>query len=98
MSEDRGFGGAALTLAFLLGGAFGALVALLNAPESGKRTRVRIRRLTDDLQERAVDVAEEVRERVDEAVDQGREAILSAFEAGKEAFQRERTKLTSSSS
>lgn len=96
MSEDRGFGGSALALAFLLGGAFGALAALLYAPESGRRTRVRIRRITDDLQERAADVAEDVRERFDEALDQGREAVVSAFEAGKEAFQRERAKLTSS--
>jgi gas vesicle protein len=98
MSDDRGFGGAALALAFLLGGAFGALAALLYAPESGRRTRVRIRRFTEDLQGRALDAAEEIRERIDEAVDQGREAVLSAFEAGKEAFQRERERLTSSSS
>lgn len=97
MSEDRGFGASAVALAFLLGGAFGALSALLYAPESGKRTRVRIRRLTEDLQERAADAAEDVRERFDEALDQGREAVVSAFEAGKEAFQRERAKLTSSS-
>lgn len=96
MSEDRGFGGSAIALAFLLGGSFGALAALLYAPESGKRTRVRIRRLTDDLQERAADMAEDVRERFDEALDQGREAVVSAFEAGKDAFQRERAKLTSS--
>jgi gas vesicle protein len=98
MSNDRGFGGAALTLAFLLGSAFGALAAVLYAPESGKRTRVRIRRFTEDLQERALDAAEEVRERVDEALEQGREAVLSAFEAGKEAFERERARFTPSSS
>jgi gas vesicle protein len=96
MSDDRGCGGTALALAFLLGGALGALAALLNAPESGKRTRVRIRRLTDDLQERAGDVAEDVRDRVDEALEQGREAVISAYEAGREAFLRERTRLTSS--
>ena len=47
MSENRGLGGAAVMLVFLLGGAFGALTALLYAPESGRRTRVRIRRLTE---------------------------------------------------
>ena len=97
MSEERGFGGAAIALAFLMGGAFGALGALLYAPESGRRTRVRIRRLTEDLQERAVDVAGEVRERVDDAVEQGREAVLSAFEAGRDAFKRERERLTTPS-
>ena len=97
MGNDRGSGAAAVLLAFLFGGAIGALAALMYAPESGRRTRVRIRRLTEDLQERAVDVAEEVRERVEEAVEQGREAVLSAYEAGKEAFQRERAKFTASS-
>ncbi len=97
MSDDRGSGGAAVLLAFLLGGAFGALTTLLYAPESGRRTRVRIRRLTEDLQERALDVAEEVRDRVEDAMGQGREAVLSALEAGKEAFQRERARLTTSS-
>lgn len=97
MSDDRGSGGAAVLLAFLLGGACGALTTLLYAPESGRRTRVRIRRLTEDLQERALDVAEEVRDRVEDAMGQGREAVLSALEAGKEAFQRERARLTTSS-
>jgi len=97
MSNDRGLGGAAVLLAFVLGGAFGALTTLLYAPESGRRTRVRIRRLTEDLQERALDVAEEVRDRVEDAMGQGREAVLSALEAGKEAFQRERARLTTSS-
>jgi gas vesicle protein len=97
MSEDRGFGGSALALAFLLGSTIGALSALLYAPESGRRTRVRIRRLSEDLQGRAGDVAEDVRERVDEALEQGREAVISAYEAGKEAFQRERERLTTSS-
>jgi gas vesicle protein len=97
MSDDRGSGGAAVLLAFLLGGAFGALTTLLYAPESGRRPRVRIRRLTEDIQERALDVAEEVRDRVEDAMGQGREAVLSALEAGKEAFQRERARLTSSS-
>src|SRR3972149_2898630 len=92
MSDDRGFGGAAVLLAFLLGGAFGALATLLYAPESGKRARVRIRRFTDELQERALDVAEEVRDRVEDAVDQGREAVLSAFGAGEGGLPRERGK------
>ncbi|MEE9172339.1 MAG: YtxH domain-containing protein [candidate division NC10 bacterium] len=96
MSENRGLGGTAVMLAFLLGGAFGALTALLYAPESGRRTRVRIRRLTEDIQERAGDVAEDVRERVDDALEQGREAVISAYEAGKEAFERERARFTSS--
>ncbi|MBW8058598.1 MAG: YtxH domain-containing protein [candidate division NC10 bacterium] len=85
MSDYRGFGGAALTLAFLFGGTLGACFALLYAPESGRRTRERIRRQTEGLRERAVDVAEDVRERVDELLEQGQEAVPSTFEAGEEA-------------
>ena len=70
MSEYRGFGGAVLALAFLFGGAVGACFALLYAPESGTRTRERIRRHTEGLREWAVDVAEDVRERVGEASEQ----------------------------
>ncbi|MCZ6480484.1 MAG: YtxH domain-containing protein [candidate division NC10 bacterium] len=85
MSDYRGFGGAALTLAFLLGGPLGVCFALLYAPESGRRTRERIRRQTEGLRERAVDVAEDVRERVDELLEQVQEAVPSTFEAGEEA-------------
>ncbi|MCZ6479165.1 MAG: YtxH domain-containing protein [Candidatus Methylomirabilales bacterium] len=70
MSEYRGFGGAALALALLVGGTLGACFALLYAPESGTRTRERIRRHTEGF-----------RERVDEASEQGQEAALSTFEA-----------------
>ena len=70
MSEYRGIGGAGLALAFLFGGTLGACFALLYAPESGTRTRERIRRHTEGLREWAVDAAEDVRERVDETSEQ----------------------------
>ena len=36
MSEDRGYSGAAVALGFILGGALGACLAVLFAPESGR--------------------------------------------------------------
>jgi gas vesicle protein len=56
----------------LLGAAIGAGVALLTAPEPGRRTRRRIRRKADDLRDTATDrwegVAEDVRGKVDDAI------------------------------
>ncbi len=57
----------------ICGAAIGAGVALLMAPESGKRTRKKITRAAEDLRENATDrwedIADEVREKVDEALD-----------------------------
>ncbi len=57
----------------ICGAAIGAGVALLMAPESGKRTRKKITRAAEDLRENATDrwedIADEVREKVDEELD-----------------------------
>jgi gas vesicle protein len=65
--------GAANFLAGLVAGAvIGAGVALVLAPDSGKKTRKRIHRAADDLRETATDrwdeIADEVRDRVEEAL------------------------------
>lgn len=56
----------------LLGAVVGAGVALLLAPQSGRRTRRRIRRAAEDLRDSTADrweaLSGEVRGRVDEAV------------------------------
>ena len=60
----------------ICGAAIGAGVALLMAPESGKRTRKRIGRAAEDLKENAgdrwEDIADEVRDKVEEALDGAR--------------------------
>ena len=43
MSEDRGFSAASVALSFLLGGALGVCLALLYAPEAGRKMRERLR-------------------------------------------------------
>lgn len=57
----------------VLGAVIGAGVALLTAPQSGRRTRRRIRRAADDLKETASDrwddLADEVKVRVDDALE-----------------------------
>jgi gas vesicle protein len=56
----------------ILGAVIGASIALLTAPEPGRRTRRRIQRSASELRETAgdrwEDLADDVRGRVDEAV------------------------------
>ena len=56
----------------ILGAVIGAGIAVLTAPESGRRTRRRIRRVAGDLRETATDrwddLAEDVKGRVDDAI------------------------------
>ncbi len=102
MSEERGYSAASVALGFILGGVMGASLALLFAPESGRRTRERLRDLAADVRDKTIDVSEELRDKAEEAVERGREvfeekkSILSAaVQAGKEAMQRERERLSS---
>jgi gas vesicle protein len=102
MSEERGYSGAGVALGFILGGVVGACLALVFAPESGRRTRERLRDLASDVRDKTLDVSEELRDKAEDAIERGREVleekktILSAaVQAGKEAMQRERERLSS---
>lgn len=63
----------------LLGTVIGAGVALLMAPDSGRKTRKRIRKaageLADSAHERWDDVTDEVKSRVDDAVHEARKRL-----------------------
>jgi gas vesicle protein len=63
----------------LLGAAIGACVALMAAPQSGNRTRRKIKRvagsLTEGAHDRIDDFAEDVKARVDDAVKGARKRI-----------------------
>ncbi|MFB3817547.1 MAG: YtxH domain-containing protein [Candidatus Methylomirabilales bacterium] len=101
-NEERGFSAAAVALAFILGGTLGASLAMLFAPESGRRTRERLRDLAADMRDRTLDLSEDLRDKAEEAIERGREVldekksiISAAMQAGKEAMQRERDRLSS---
>ncbi len=63
MSRDENTALVAL-FSFLAGGLVGAGVALLLAPQSGKKTRKQMREFADDVKEQAVEYAEKVKEKV----------------------------------
>jgi len=64
-----------------LGAILGAGVALMTAPQSGERTRRKIKRtagsLSDGAQDRFDDLADDVKRRVDDAVTGARKRIRS---------------------
>ncbi len=97
MSEEWSYSGSAIAVGFILGGALGASLALLFAPEPGRRTRERLRDLAADVRDKTIDVSDELRDKAEDVLERSREvfeekkAILSAaVQAGKEASQRER--------
>lgn len=49
---------------FLVGGAVGAGLALLLAPQSGRKTRRQIRDIAEDLSEQASDYADRMKKKV----------------------------------
>jgi len=65
----------------LIGAVIGAGVALLTAPESGRRTRRKITRAAGDIRatttDRLEDLAEDVKGRVDDAFDGARKRLGS---------------------
>ena len=103
MGNDRGCSLGSVGLAFVGGGLFGAAMALLLAPQSGRESRDQMRgyarRAGDHLHE-CTDTAAQA---LDEAVDKGREfikdkqgVVTEAIEAGRTAMQREHDRLAGS--
>ena len=101
MTDDRGCSRGAVGLMFVTGGLVGAAVALLLAPQSGRKSREQLRGYARRAEENVHELAEKATQVLDQAVDQGREfikdkqAVLSeAVEAGRTAMQRERDRLS----
>lgn len=84
-SDSRGASGSTL-IGFVLGAAVGAGLALLLAPDSGRKTR---ERLTSTAQRWSKDAGEAMEHARDAMVDLGADA-KSALNAGKEALAQER--------
>lgn len=94
MSSERGVSGSAVVLAFMLGGAAGAILALLYAPESGKQTRVRLRRFAEEAQEKTEKAVKDFRDNAEGRVQEWRERVDGVVTAGKEFFEEKKDLLT----
>lgn len=101
MDNDRGFSSGTVFMAFILGGAVGAGLAILFAPQSGKETRDKIRGLADDAKEKASQYTEQMKDKIASTIEEGKglleekkSIITSAIEAGKEAMEKEKEKLS----
>lgn len=99
MSEHNHSGLTNTLIAFLVGGAVGAGIALLYAPASGEETRKRIKEGAEKAKTRAKEgydaALEEMEERLEalkSAVQEKRGEVKAAYEAGKDAYLKEEAK------
>ena len=76
MSRETGSGAGDVTLAFLLGAAAGAALALLFAPAAGRETREFLGQKAREGQDRAAELAKEAIERGREAFERVRDEEL----------------------
>lgn len=84
MSRDTNEG-IRTVLLILAGGLVGASVALLFAPQSGRRTRRNLQRLGNRMASRAQDFQEDLQERVEDLVEELRETGSEGLRKGREA-------------
>lgn len=100
MADDRGSSTSVVALSFVIGAAFGAGVALLLVPRSGRESREQVRGYVRRAGEQVHEFADTATEVLDQAVDKGREfikdkqaVVTEAVEAGRAAMQSERERL-----
>ena len=63
------------TSGLLLGAVIGSIVGILYAPDSGKRTRRRIQRKSDEFLDDAVTYAKQSRDKAEEIVEDGKKRV-----------------------
>ena len=83
MAREEGSGAGTVMLAFLLGAAAGAAVALLFAPVSGKEARDFLGEKAREGRDKAAVAARQARE----AINRQGEALSSAVERGRKAYR-----------
>jgi gas vesicle protein len=81
MNSDEGV---KLAAAFLIGGAIGAAVALLYAPQSGEETRSDIRRTARRVRREAADLVDDTIERMDDFVEDTKDMVSEIIDRGSE--------------
>ena len=101
MGNDRVCSLGAVGLAFVTGGLAGAAVALLLAPQSGRKSREQVRGFARRAEEHVHELADKATDVMDQAVDKGHEfvqekkiVLAEAVEAGRVAMSREHERLS----
>lgn len=96
MSEDeRESSGAAVALAFFLGGLVGAGLALFLAPKAGRETREMVKEFGAEVKEKVTPLADEMRKKVEQTVGEMRKRVEETLEEGREFVDRQKTILSS---
>lgn len=92
---SHSYSGNTVLISVVVGALAGAAVVLLLAPKARRESTERIRKLSQDLKERASDTIETAKGKVASTVARGRDFLdekravfTSAVEAGKEAYAR----------
>ncbi len=71
----------------VIGGLIGLVVGILYAPKSGKETREKILRTTDDLWEKGIGQYEQTVQKIENLVNHEKESIIEKKERLKKAFE-----------
>ncbi|HET55879.1 MAG TPA: YtxH domain-containing protein [Ignavibacteria bacterium] len=72
----------------LLGAVIGSVVALLFAPDSGKRTRKKIQRKSDELMDDVVDYAKYSRDKAEKIVEEGKKRVEELMDEAKTTLKK----------
>ena len=82
-------------LSFLVGAVVGGGIALLTAPQSGKRTREHLRRMAVDTREKVEDYIDEMEDKAAEITEkaqgyykEAKQTVESAVDSAKKTFQK----------
>jgi gas vesicle protein len=101
-TTEEGHGRMWGVLSFFVGGVVGAGIALLLTPQSGSRTRKRLKEASLGAKDKAEAYFTQVRETVSGTVEKGKDLLIEsrplismAFQAGKEAYEKEKGRRTS---
>lgn len=83
-NEKFGF----FTSGLILGGIVGSVLGILYAPDSGKRTRKKIQRKSDELVDDVVKYAHQSRDRAEEIVEDGRKRVEELMDEAKASLKK----------
>ena len=95
MGNEKSCSGICCVLTFLIGAIVGGGIALLAAPNSGKKTREQLETMAGDAKEKAEGYYDEMKEKASEATEkvqgyyqEAKRTVESTVDAAKKSFQK----------